>query len=68
MNTEEQPANLDIMKEQVLDLVVIMKILSGYKFISLVVFFSLLQPVPGNNESSQESAVVVHPAKAAPLS
>ncbi|XP_018491540.1 YTH domain-containing protein ECT3 isoform X2 [Raphanus sativus] len=39
---EEQPANLDIMKEQ---------------------------PVPGNNEPSQESAsVVVHPAKVAPLS
>lgn len=39
MSTEEQPANLDIMKEQVLDLVFIMKILGGYKFISLFVFF-----------------------------
>ncbi|KAF8109436.1 hypothetical protein N665_0095s0009 [Sinapis alba] len=41
ITSEEQPANLDIMKEQ---------------------------PVPGNNEPSQESAVVVHPAKVAPLS
>ncbi|KAL0900257.1 hypothetical protein Bca101_084218 [Brassica carinata] len=41
ITSEEQPANLDIMKEQ---------------------------PVPANNEPSQESAVVVHPAKVAPLS
>ncbi|CAH8384865.1 unnamed protein product [Eruca vesicaria subsp. sativa] len=41
ITSEEQPANLDIMKEQ---------------------------PVTANNEPSQESAVVVHPAKVAPLS
>ncbi|KAJ0263931.1 Evolutionarily conserved C-terminal region 5 [Hirschfeldia incana] len=42
ISSEEQPANLDIMKEE--------------------------QPVPANSEPSQESAVVVHPAKVAPLS